>query len=44
MLLHGHHHHRASRELVLEDNSVVQVEGLGRDGQGSDLFYLLDLK
>jgi predicted phosphodiesterase len=44
MLLHGHHHHRASRELTLDDASVVQVEGLGRDGQGNDLFYLLDLK
>jgi hypothetical protein len=36
VVLHGHHHHRHTSHLLLDDGWDVLVEGLGRDGQDTD--------
>ena len=43
LLIHGHHHRRATSTLVLASGSTLRVEGLGRDGSGEDLYLVLDL-
>jgi predicted phosphodiesterase len=43
ILFHGHHHVRYTNQLVLSDGTSVQVEGLGHDHSGDDLYTVLDL-
>lgn len=43
LLVHGHHHHRRTADLVLESGKTLRIEGLGRDGSGEDLYLVLDL-
>ena len=42
LVVHGHYHHRHSSRLVLDDGTDVQIEGLGRDNQGGDAWWVLD--